>query len=153
MQRHESEGKFEATITHVSLDRTQGGALQAALRCLTEEGVITGYVYPVLKDGSLNARCMEDLKAIGWTGSSMQSMYDDLTDKRCSITCEMETYNGNTSLKVKWINPPGGTGATIDEMEDLFSKAQLGMASEAPGTMGLFDDVAAQRPTDDDVPY
>ena len=81
----------------------------------------------------------------------------------CSIVTQLETYNGATSIKVRWINPVGGAAAPADpdharamiaglgQRAKRIARAKLGMDTElvaAPTGGG-----PAPAPTANDLPF
>jgi hypothetical protein len=70
-------------------------------------------------------RTIESLQHFGWKGDNMEEL-QDLDAEGCvrllpdavEIVCDVETYDGETQLKVKWINKPGaGRFAFKDKLE------------------------------------
>jgi hypothetical protein len=60
------------------------------------------------------ARTIESLQILGWTGDDLSEL-EDLDAGRCAellpnvadIVCEPEEYEGQWTLKVRWVNRPG----------------------------------------------
>lgn len=71
-----------------------------------ENAEITGYFYLEKKDGSINTIAIDQLKAgLGWDGRDPFWLEDaDLADLLVQITVAMESYDGKTRAKVKWID-------------------------------------------------
>jgi hypothetical protein len=75
---------------------------------------ITGYFYVVGKEGNLNDMAINQLrKSLGWD-SGLEELVAETApwnDRPVNITCAFEEYNGKSSLKVKWLNPPDDSPA------------------------------------------
>jgi hypothetical protein len=88
-----------------------------------EQGLeITGYHYIEKKDGSINETSIKAFKeALGWDGKDVLWLNDfDHNETQVQLVIEADTYNGKTSLKVKWLNamdsdPNGGGIKQADE--------------------------------------
>jgi len=60
-------------------------------------------------------RIIESLQFMGWKGDDLAELAD-VTDEQAQalmpeevdIVCDVDTYEGNTRLKVKWVNRAGG---------------------------------------------
>jgi len=80
---------------------------------------ITGYHYLDKKDGNVNERTIRDIReAFGWDGVSIESLQGDWSDALVQINIAEETYNGKTSLRVKWLNPADYEGGGAIEKSD-----------------------------------
>jgi hypothetical protein len=68
---------------------------------------ITGYHYPVKKDGTINETTYKALReALGWDGTGYQSLNDgDYSQVECQVRLGYEEYQGRQQLKVQFINP------------------------------------------------
>lgn len=122
MANLDREGRFKAIITERQVAETGDNKLctfQARYAVQQElvDGVwydiseekreISGYHYMEKKDGSVNTNTIDKLKdALGWDGADVDALDSglDLSEKLVKITCEFEEYNGNTRLKVKWLD-------------------------------------------------
>lgn len=80
----------------------------------------------------------------------------------CNITTEMETYEGKTRCKIKWLNPPGGGSAKpMDEAKVkgllalLTSKAKaIAKATKANTPTPAMAEPTTNAPADnEDVPF
>ena len=68
----------------------------------------TMYAYLVLVDktGAMTKNAEQVQAALGWSGKSFAELNDtDYSDVSIQFRVEENTYNGNTSLQVSWINP------------------------------------------------
>jgi len=68
---------------------------------------ITGYHYPLKKNGTVNDVQYKALReALGWDGSSFQTLNDgDYSQIECQVRLGYEDYNGQQKLKVQFLNP------------------------------------------------
>jgi hypothetical protein len=95
-------GRYPATIKNAEIGQTNSGTPYASLYCETEDGKhITAFLYLSEKafDNSLDA-----LKKLGFD-CDFENIAQ-LNGAACSLTCENETFNGETRMKVRYINPP-----------------------------------------------
>ena len=68
----------------------------------------TMYAYLVLVDktGAMTKNAEQVQAALGWSGKSFAELNDtDYSNVSIQFRVEENTYNGNTSLQVSWINP------------------------------------------------
>ena len=161
---------YKARGVVAQLGETGGGKPQVGVQfSILDEGMqgerITAYLYFTEKT---TERSIESLRICGWQG-------DDLTDlqgiqlNEVELVCEPESYQGpddqepKTTLKVKWINAPGGGGLRAPMAPD---KAKS-FAAQMKGQIRAFDQKhgiktpsngSAGRPvppphTDDDIPF
>jgi hypothetical protein len=80
---------------------------------IVDEGLdITGYFYLEKKDGSLNTRTVDDLKAaLGWDGSDPFWLQEtDLSEHPVQVVLGWDEYDGKNRIRVNWLNPYGSTG-------------------------------------------
>lgn len=147
----ESPGKYAVTVTSAFFDQTQKGTPYLGLGFATEDGLtITGYLWlsQEAAPGKKSAFAITDetlRKAFGFNGD-YTSVEPQLKGKPASIEVADETYNGKTSLKVRFINAPRA------EMSDKASfLASLTKASKA---LAAAPKTSAKTAGDDtDVPF
>lgn len=68
-----------------------------------------------LADGKAFEIAIQALRALGWMGDDLSEL-DDLDEEgaarllpnQVELACDMEEYQGERRLKVKWVNAPGG---------------------------------------------
>lgn len=95
-------GRYTATITEATLGESQTGTPFASLYCTTEDGQhISAYLY--LSEKAFD-RSLEALQKLGFDGDFER--LDQLNGAACSLSVEEEEWNGETRLKVRYINPP-----------------------------------------------
>ena len=132
------EGTFRVEPVDWHTSRSQTGAMSLVVNYLitaqfdpeTKSWVdwskydmgIVGWHYLIQKNGSLNERTVENvIQALGWSGVFTDLSLESTKLTRCQIEIKNETYNGTTSLKVKWINKwdsvPGGNTASDDDLK------------------------------------
>lgn len=68
---------------------------------------ITGYFYPICRDGTRNdVTCEMLMKALGWDGATFESFSAaDFSKAFCQLDIRAEQYNGREQLKIGWVNP------------------------------------------------
>lgn len=74
----------------------------------TDYGIQTrGWFYPFTKQGKLNDTTVDQLMdSLGWDGLSISSLEKgDFAGMTVQINIKEDNYNGNTKLKVSWMNP------------------------------------------------
>ena len=129
------EGLFHAYPVEVGVDETGPNKLATCtIRfCLFEESAqgewtdcaaenfeILGYFYLEKKDGSLNSMAIDALKAaLGWDGRDPFWLQEtDLSEHPVQIKLAFEEYNGQTRLKVQFLNPYGSTGGGVSRADE-----------------------------------
>lgn len=84
---------------------------------------VYGTIWVIGKEGKPNQNGIEQLvKSLGWDGD-LRSVLGPVPDVVCQIQVKEEVFEGNTQLKVAWINPedfvPSPGGASSDEVTQL----------------------------------
>ena len=92
------------------------------LDCSQEAMEITGWFYLEKKDGSLNDKTIESLKAaLGWDGRDpfwLQDNAAELAEHAVQVKLAFEEFNGATNLKVQYLNPYGSTAGGVSKADD-----------------------------------
>ena len=104
---------------------TDGGALMFSMNCIIDEQTsIKSFSVLVCKDGSINGRTIENLKEVfGWNGMDFFWLVDtDLSNVPFEIVVEPDNYNGKNTVKVAWINKPGGKKMQSADRQDIMAK-------------------------------
>ena len=99
-------GKFIAEVEQAGMIPDKNMKPQPFIQFKTEEGMITWF-------GSLNSEKSQEIAVkAAITAGFVGNDWDDFSKgketfdgRKVMITCEEETYEGKTRLKVKWINP------------------------------------------------
>lgn len=152
MRQLDREGVFKATPMQWGIngsDNSQSVALVVVYRILAqfdagewadwseyEDHQITGYHYIVKRDGQVNTTTVNNLvESIGWDGNLDTSAGPP--DVVCQITAANEEYNGQSRIKVQWLNPenfaPGPKTADPATVKQLAARygSQLRAAAAA----------------------
>lgn len=128
------EGRFKAAIGEHGVSET-GSSHLATFVCqfrLTQELVngqwepidedwwIAGYFYLEKRDGSINEFAIEQLKeAFGWDGRDPFWLQDtDFDGRLVQVKLAFEQFNGQTRLKVQYVNPGDWAGAAVRKADD-----------------------------------
>lgn len=128
------EGRFKAAILEHGVAETGPNHL-ATFVCkfrLTEELVngewtpvdddfqITGYFYLEKKDGTLNTVTIDSLKsAFGWDGRDPFWLQDaDFDGLIVQVKLTYEQYNGQTRLKVQYVDAENATPSEVPKAND-----------------------------------
>ena len=86
-----------------------------------EEKEITGYFVLFGGDGNPTLTAKQIQKALGWSGESFQDLCADFSEAPIQFRIEESTYQGETRLKVTWIDDanaePGRTIQKLDSAE------------------------------------
>lgn len=162
-------GRHGVKVVNHVLGRSGTGTPHVAV--LFEDGAgdrITWYGY--LSDAALE-RTVASLQILGWDpkehGGDVKALNGTgiLAEAEADIVVEMETYEGETRPKVKWVNEPGGgLGAGMDAVEaDAFSASlrQKVLSAAKPKPNGQRGPARASAPAasasgpglDDDLPW
>jgi hypothetical protein len=125
MSKIDRAGKFKAIPTQCSLVNAASGAVMWKVNFKATEywgdggwenwtdfdQSIFADQCVVKKDGSPNERvCKTLMDTCGWNGYDFAYLQGDLSHCTFLITVEPEEYNGQTQLKVKWIDNPEAPG-------------------------------------------
>ena len=119
-----ADGTYAARPGAASVYESQGGALVLALVVKVADGPeLKSYHTLVNKDGAINTRTVDNLKAwSGWDGADpFWFMEHDLSNVEVEVVIANEPgFQDPTRMfpKVKWINPPGGSGSGVPEAAD-----------------------------------
>jgi hypothetical protein len=99
-------GKFKAVVTAKELTTTRNGGEQVVVTFELREGPSTGETIKYY--GNLSAAAAEytlkNLRICGWKSDDIREL-DTVGDDEVQLNIQEDTYNGNTALKVKFINP------------------------------------------------
>jgi hypothetical protein len=104
-----------------------------------EEHTIRGYFYIIKRDGTVNTTQVEALaKALGWAGD-LRAVEGPPPDRTVQIVVKDEPYLGQSSYKVKWINPedhkPGLFGSSPEEVGSLQTRFGSLLRAAAAGAL------------------
>ena len=103
-------GKHAARATGVyELGMTSNGTEQIGVEFVLEGGQFDGETivwYGYFSEKAF-ARTIEALRICGWKGDDLANI-TGLDANQVMLTVEEDTYNGVTSLKVRWVNKAGG---------------------------------------------
>lgn len=89
-------------------------------------------------------RTIESLRHCGWTGDNLAGDMPGLMSQKVSLTVDNETYNGNTRLRVKWVNSSSGSSSGIKKR---LTEDQLAQLSAIFGTV-----ISSLPPQTDGIP-
>jgi hypothetical protein len=105
-------GRHAVKVVNHQLGKSSTGTAHVAVLFEDPEGGrITWYGY--LTDAALE-RTIASLRILGWDPTKHDGRIDSLhnsgllVDAEAEVVVEMETYNGETRPKVKWVNEVGG---------------------------------------------
>jgi hypothetical protein len=88
------------------------------------------------------------LRAMGWSGDDITDL-SDCTKSEVELVVEMETWEGETRAKVKWVNAPS-KGVVGDAM-DAARKASF--AERLKGQIAMLDSGEGDSFGGDDIPF
>lgn len=136
------EGLFHAYPVDIGISETRENKLLQAVigyhlveelageewvDCSGESLQITGYHMLERKDHSLNERTIESLKAaLGWDGRDpfwLQDSASELAQKPVQVKLGFEEYNGQTNIRVQFLNPYGSKPAGVSKADDETRRA------------------------------
>lgn len=128
MSKIENPGRYPATVASAEFGESQNGTPFIALSLNTDAGdSITAWLYLSEKALPSSVRTLRD--AFEFNGD-FETVIDQITGKPCSITCELDSYEGKERMRVKWINSPR-TSKPIDNQNE-FLKALSAKAARIP---------------------
>jgi len=81
---------------------------------------LTGYFYFIKNDRTPNAKTIDSMKAaLGWDGVDIAWLNDaDFSKTLVQIDVKSEVYNGESKLKVAWLNPHDYSGGgNLEKMD------------------------------------
>jgi len=124
-----------------------------------EEQHINGYLYftrQLIGSGKNQGRSAAEvnselLLSLGMSAPFEPSKITEMDGAEVEFVCENDTYQGETRLKVKWINPVGGGKPPItgDEADALFAE----MCGNVAAPQAAVEGAAASEEDDDDLPF
>jgi hypothetical protein len=93
------------------------------------------------------------LRTLGWQGDDLADL-DDLDEEgaakllpnQVDIVCDMDDYNGESRLKVKWVNPPGGVRMAKHALAGSDLKTFAAQMRGTIRSMGTPTEVRSSRP-------
>lgn len=148
-------GRYLARVMDWTAGTSKGGTPQVALRFdllsiwtgeeweEVQDQQITAFLYPIKTNGSVNEIAVNALKdCFSWDGRFAFFSEREPTEKyKAQLTIEHEEYNGESHLKVKWLNPfnsdPRGSGLAKADASFIKSlDAQYGSVFRAAGITG-----------------
>lgn len=120
--------RYPVTVKSAEFGETKTGTPYLALEFITtESNTITGWLYLSEKALGNSLKTLRD--AFNFDGK-FETVIDQVLAKPCSITVELEEYEGKERLKVKWINA-ARSSKPIDN-QAAFLKALSAKAARIP---------------------
>ena len=140
-------GTYTARALEADLGDTKKGDPQVAvlLQVVDEEfagETITWFGYFTDKT---KARTLESLRMLGWATDDLSDLAG-ISDNEVKIVLEEDTYEGKTSLRVKWINRLGGLALKTPMSADRKKAFAAQMRGEAILSRQSQGAQSAQRP-------
>jgi hypothetical protein len=152
-----ADGTYAARPGAASVYESEKGALVLAIMIKVADGVeMKSYHTLVLADGTINTRTVDNLKAwSGWDGADPFWFMDhDLSGMDVEVVIANEagfTDKSKMYPKIKWVNPPGGSGGGMPDAADrraVLSKYGAKFRAVAGGTpVGAGKPVNSERST------
>lgn len=146
-----NEGTHRAVVIEAVLGMTSTGKEQVAVSLeRVEDGQPTGdriAWYGTFTDAAMPFT-VKSLRTMGWKGDDLSDL-SSVIGGEVDIVCAHEEYNGQSKLKVKFINAPGSGGALVKEQlapdaAKAFAKRMMGQIRAA--------DVVAGAPRNNGAP-
>lgn len=127
-----TSGRHAARAIDVGLATADTGSEQIAVLFEVTEGEcqgeqITWYGYFTEKT---TKRTIESLRHCGWQGNDLAALTAEDMPNEVTLVCEDDTYNGETRVKVKWVNRLGSGLAVKARMD---SSAAASFAARMKG--------------------
>jgi hypothetical protein len=120
--------RYAVTVKAAEFGETKTGTPYLSLEFSTEAGeTITGWLYLSEKALANSVKTLRD--AFGFDGD-FETVIEQVVSKPCSITVELEEYEGKERLRVKWINGPRSSKPIDNQAE--FLKALSAKAARIP---------------------
>jgi len=160
-----AEGTYRAKVIEKELTEAKTGTPQVAITYEVTEGDHAGETirdYAALSEKAL-PYTVAKMRACGWTGVDVSAL-ESLGSKECQIVVATDVYNGESRLRVKFVNDLDRAAPSIGSMDAAKKKA---MAAKLRGLIAGLDPSqarAAAQPqrskppvadtgTDDDIPF
>lgn len=105
---------YLARVTGVSFGTASTGNNQVAVQCdivSPEEFGGESIAWIGHFTDKTTARTIASLRLLGWTGDDLSELEGDtgtLLPNEVELVCDVEEFEGELQLKVKWVNRPGG---------------------------------------------
>lgn len=139
-------GNFDAKIVDYALTLTKGGDMQLGVMFeFEQEGVSKTLSYfGSFKAGRAREITLETMEKMGFNGQSLAGLSDGPasgildTDKDYSIKIEMDTYEGKTTPKIRWVNLPneGGFAKRLTLEEIIEKETGMNLAGDLVAKFG-----------------
>ena len=117
-------GKYLATATEVQYGTAKTGTEQIAVTFQTADTGDTITWVGSLTERAI-AQVIKSLRACGWAGVDVGDVTAEDLKEQVELDCQEEEYEGDTRLKVKWVNKPGSGGFAFAAPIAQNAKAQL----------------------------
>lgn len=128
-------GRHSAVVKDYGISETQGGDPQVFIKFDVAGEDITWF--GSLKEGKAQEISLKALLAAGFTGKDISELLDGPDGGaiplgiEVSLVIEDHEYNGKKSLRVQWVNKPGGGGVQRADAATAKAKlAKLGLAGK-----------------------
>lgn len=120
--------RYAVTVKSAEFGETKNGTPFLSLGFSTEtDETIVGYLYLSEKALANSVKTLRD--AFGFDGN-FETVIEQVVSKPCSITVELDDYEGKERLRVKWINGPRSSKPIDNQAE--FLKALSAKAARIP---------------------
>ena len=133
-----AEGTYRAKVIEKELTEAKTGTPQVAITYEVVDGEHAGETirdYAALSEAALKYT-VEKMRACGWQGVDVSNL-ETLGSKECQIVVKSEVYNGESRLRVRFVNDLTRTGsAIIGTMDDAKKRA---MAAKLRGLIAGLD--------------
>jgi hypothetical protein len=104
-----SVGKWPGRAVSAYLTETKAGDVQAGIQIAFDDaraaGVPTATWFGGFKSDKAEAKTLETLRLCGWKGDNLEDLSSIDGSVSVNTSCEEDSYNGTTTVKLKWINP------------------------------------------------
>ena len=132
-----SEGTFRAKVIEKELREAKSGTPQVVITFEVVDGEHAGETirdYAALSEKAL-PYTVAKMRACGWTGVDVSAL-ESLGSKECQIVVATDVYNGESRMRVKFVNDLDRAAPSIGSMDAAKKKA---MAAKLRGLIAGLD--------------
>jgi hypothetical protein len=105
MSKIENPGDYMVRASKCELTETRNGDPQVYVRLETSDGHHLDW-YLGFKSDKAEQYAIKSLRSMGWRGDDFSRLSAEDLPNEVEARVEHDTYNGETKLKVKWVNGP-----------------------------------------------
>ena len=136
-------GRYNCYPTQWKVDRSKNGCVQLIVALLAHEcdgalleprQSITAFLMLTKSNGEKIQRQLDNIMgAFGWDGQRLRDLVSaDHSEKEMQAVVNWNEYEGKRTLRVDWLQKPGGFKEVTEDTVDALERVWAGMMTNAP---------------------